>query len=516
MRRRLLLPILLPVALAAQESAPQGTCILAGGGRLPAEIRQRFVDLAGGAGARVVLIPTASSSADEPAENDAWVAEWQQRQPQATFTILHTRDRATADDPAFCAPLRTATGVWLGGGAQDRLASAYLGTRVEHELMALLARGGVVAGTSAGTAIQTRTMIQEGMDPPVMAHGFDCVPGAISDQHFLRRKRLPRLLQALAMQPGHFGLGVDEGTAAVVRGDRMEVWGASKVVLALPAHHGHAALTVDCEPGTTVSLAPWRRAAVERANWHVGAAAPAVAGTGTLLLGAAPDALARFVALAGAAEARVVVIALRDRESAAQDALLQAGPAAIHEIALAGNGVFGGEDLDAAFAGATGVWLQDPQPTDSAALLDRTDAARLRELTRAVLARGGVVWGNAALGDAIALGAAPLAGGIDYRRGLGLLPGTVLVHDGPRRADASAGPATDVVPHAGLAGCAARLPHHTGIQVEGGAIVRGSALEVLGDLPTHVLPPRGDGRMAPAVVTLAPGAHYDLATGARR
>ncbi|MBX3461865.1 MAG: Type 1 glutamine amidotransferase-like domain-containing protein [Planctomycetes bacterium] len=514
--RRLLPAVLLPIALAAQAPPAPGTAILAGGGKLPTDIRQRFVQLAGGANARIVLIPTASGSADVPAENDAWVAEWQQRQPGATFALLHTRERATADDEAFCAPLRAATGVWLGGGAQDRLASAYLGTRVEKELMAVLARGGVVAGTSAGTAIQTRTMIQEGMDPPILATGFDCVPGAISDQHFLRRRRLPRLLQALAMRPGHFGLGVDEGTAAVVRGDHLEVWGDSKVVLALPAHHGHPALTVECEPGATVSLAPWRRAAGERAHWNVAEVAPPRLGAGTLLLGGDAGAVGRFVALAGGDQARIVVIALHAPAAEVETALLRAAPAAVIGIALVGDGGIDGADLDRALADATGLWLQDPQPVDSAILVDRIGAARLREGATRVLARGGVVWGSAALGEAIALDRSPGSadGGIGYRRGLGLLPGTA-VHAPPRpAADADRAPSTDR--DARLRACLAQLPRLTGIHVAGGAVVNGSTLEVVGDLPARVLPPRGDGDATATTVELVPGARYDLVTGARR
>ena len=57
------------------------------------------------------------------------------------------------DAEAFCAPLQRASGVWFSGGSQQRIADAFVGTRVEREVHALLARGGVVGGSSAGTSI---------------------------------------------------------------------------------------------------------------------------------------------------------------------------------------------------------------------------------------------------------------------------------------------------------------------------------------------------------------------------
>src|SRR5690606_9814305 len=98
--------------------------------------------------------------------------------------ILHTRDRAVADTPEFTEPLRRATAVWLSGGAQSRLAEAYGGTAVEREILAVLARGGAVGGTSAGAAIQSPTMIAGGNPVPEIAQGFALLPGTIVDQHF--------------------------------------------------------------------------------------------------------------------------------------------------------------------------------------------------------------------------------------------------------------------------------------------------------------------------------------------
>ena len=75
-------------------------------------------------------------------------------------TVLHTRDRAEADTETFVAPLKTARGVWFGGGRQWRLVDAYLGTRTQRELEAVLARDGVIGGSSSGATIQGSYLVR--------------------------------------------------------------------------------------------------------------------------------------------------------------------------------------------------------------------------------------------------------------------------------------------------------------------------------------------------------------------
>ena len=62
-------------------------------------------------------------------------------------------DRKVADSKQFVEPLRKARGVWFGGGRQCRLVDSYLNTRTLRELRAVLDRGGVIGGSSAGATI---------------------------------------------------------------------------------------------------------------------------------------------------------------------------------------------------------------------------------------------------------------------------------------------------------------------------------------------------------------------------
>ena len=217
--------------LAPGETA--GALVIVGGGGLPDVVRDRFLELAGGKLARLVIIPTASNRADRPELLKSF-AFWK-AQNVASVQVLHTRDPKQANDPAFAKPLKEATGVWLTGGDQARLIAAYHGTLVEHELQKLLGRGGVIGGTSAGAAVMSHLMIQGGNPLPRIGEGFGFLTGMVVDQHFENRHRLERLLDVVIKNPTYLGLGIDEQTAVVVKGHTLTVLGNAQVRLCLPS-----------------------------------------------------------------------------------------------------------------------------------------------------------------------------------------------------------------------------------------------------------------------------------------
>ncbi|CAN5889916.1 hypothetical protein BH23GEM9_BH23GEM9_01490 [soil metagenome] len=220
----------------------RGALVIAGGGRLGPEIMDRFIELAGGRGARIVIIPAAGT-------DDSYPDDWPGYRPfraagVQAVTVLHTRDPAVADTDEFVRPLRDATGVWVPGGRQWRLVDAYAGTRTLRELHAVLARGGVVGGTSAGASIQASYMVRgavEGnavMMAPGYEEGFGFMKGTAIDQHLLARGREDDMLHVIARHPALLGIGIDEGTAIIVTGDRAEVTGVGRVAFYNAADRG--------------------------------------------------------------------------------------------------------------------------------------------------------------------------------------------------------------------------------------------------------------------------------------
>src|SRR5579884_312688 len=150
--------VALGLAFTSFACAQQGYLVIVGGGKLPPSITSKFVELAGGPDAKYIVIPTAGE------DKDIDLAKTKQ-----TFmnqfgvhdaTVLHTRNRKKADSIGFVEPLKYANAVWFVGGRQWRLADAYLNTRTEREIKALLKRGGVVGGSSAGATIQGSFLVR--------------------------------------------------------------------------------------------------------------------------------------------------------------------------------------------------------------------------------------------------------------------------------------------------------------------------------------------------------------------
>ncbi|HWG43514.1 MAG TPA: cyanophycinase [Gemmataceae bacterium] len=233
-----------------------GSLVIVGGGGMPDTIRDRFLELAGGKKGKLVVIPTASTAFDRP-QNSKSYSYWRQ-QGLASVSMLHTTDPKQANDPAFIKPLTEATAAWLGGGDQSRLAGAYRGTAVEKELHRLLARGGVVGGTSAGASVMSAVMITGGNPQARIGIGFGLLPDVVIDQHFENRKRQKRLQGVLLQHPRCLGLGIDEMTAVVVHGDTFTVLGDANVVLCMPplgAHPSRMKVLKSGEAGNLIQLA---------------------------------------------------------------------------------------------------------------------------------------------------------------------------------------------------------------------------------------------------------------------
>jgi cyanophycinase len=236
MRRLICVLVLLAgTSLSAQTVGPEkGTLVIVGGAMQDPAIVKRFIDLAGGPDAPIVIIPTAGDAAEY---DQYWSGLKQWRENGATnLTVVHTRDRKAADTEAFVKPIRAARGVFFAGGRQWRLADSYLDTLTHKALAEVLARGGVIGGSSAGASILTSFMVRgdtKSNEKMIGDHtvGLGFLKNAAVDQHLLRRNRQFDMLEVIDKHPELLGIGLDEDTAIVVAGDRFDVIGRSYAVV---------------------------------------------------------------------------------------------------------------------------------------------------------------------------------------------------------------------------------------------------------------------------------------------
>lgn len=197
-------------------------------------VLKRFVRLAGGADARIVVIPTASSLAQEAFEVYQSVFG---KQKATDVSVVDPATRQEAADPELIAAVDRATGVFITGGNQLKLGQLIVGTPLHDAITRAYHRGAVIAGTSAGASVLSQFMIsmgEEGVAPrqrvSQLSAGLGLLPGVILDQHFNQRTRYARLLSLVAASPSLLGVGIDEDTAAeIVDEQTMTVVGSGAV-----------------------------------------------------------------------------------------------------------------------------------------------------------------------------------------------------------------------------------------------------------------------------------------------
>ena len=229
------------------------------------EVYAKFIELAGGPNALIVVVPTAGGDSVYPPD---WRgADGFKAAGAKHVVILHTIDRKVADSEAFIAPLKTAGAVWFEGGRQFHLVDSYGGTKTEQAFNEVLARGGVIGGSSAGASILASYMVRGApsndnfiMSYPGYERGFGYLRGVGIDQHVVARERLADLADSvMPRHPEILGISEDEGTAWVVRGDSAEIIGRDKAFVyggKDPTDPGRPFITL--HPGDKYNLAARR------------------------------------------------------------------------------------------------------------------------------------------------------------------------------------------------------------------------------------------------------------------
>ncbi len=238
----------------------RGFIIPIGGGEDRARemhIHRRFVALAGGRDADIVVIPTASQMESTGADYNRMFREL----GAAQVEFLPITSRADCEDPRYVAMLERASGIFITGGNQLRLSTILGGTAIAQAIRRANAQGVVVAGTSAGASIMSEHMIgggQSNVGPlegaVTLAPGLGLTNAVIIDQHFTQRNRLGRLLAASSFNPFLIGLGIDEDTAAFIGPDNvLEVVGSGTVTVVDAGGITHSSMW-NAKPGQALSL----------------------------------------------------------------------------------------------------------------------------------------------------------------------------------------------------------------------------------------------------------------------
>jgi cyanophycinase len=212
----------------------KGKLIIIGGGAIPDSLFSFFANYCGGKDQSVVYIPTATS-------DEAYIKKGEHlikftSQGFNNLSTIHTRNKKEADDPKNIALMRNAKGLYFGGGDQQLIADAYAGTKLYDEMIALLDRGGVIMGTSAGATIMGSLMVggdarDDLSKKYTLNPAFSFMTNTALDQHVLARNRQFDLIPVIEHYPGTLGIGLDESTAIIVEAGQFTVLGKSYAML---------------------------------------------------------------------------------------------------------------------------------------------------------------------------------------------------------------------------------------------------------------------------------------------
>ena len=212
----------------------KGKLIIIGGGSIPDSLFTFFANDCGGKDQLVVYIPTATEDEDFIQKGEH-LLKFSSR-GFTNLATIHTRNKKEADAPKNIALMRQAKGLFFGGGDQDLIAAAYGGTKLYDEFIALLDRGGVIMGTSAGATIMGSLLIggdarKDLTKPYTFQPAFSFMQNTAIDQHVLARNRQFDLIPVIENNPNTLGVGLDESTAMMVEAGKFKIWGPSYAMI---------------------------------------------------------------------------------------------------------------------------------------------------------------------------------------------------------------------------------------------------------------------------------------------
>lgn len=225
--------------MASQTVAINGPLVAIGGAEnktSQSEILRRVLELSPAANLEVGVITSASNIPDEvyPAYEQVFT--------ELGAAVVHNIDVRTRDDATedrHIEVVRRCDVIFMSGGDQLRLTHILGGSPLLNAMRERLAEGAVIAGISAGAAVQSTTMIYDGSAADAlrkgavkMTAGFGLVEGLVIDSHFLERGRFTRLIEVGSTNPEYLGVGIGEDAAVIFHdGPVMEALGSGHVIV---------------------------------------------------------------------------------------------------------------------------------------------------------------------------------------------------------------------------------------------------------------------------------------------
>lgn len=244
----------------AERIIPKGTLVAIGGNEdksADLEVLATICDLPEGGTDVVELIPTASQIPDEAAGQ--YIEPFTEL-GCSTVNIMEVDSREAANEPDNIQRVLDADVVFFTGGDQLRITSTLGGSKLLSTLQGHYQRGGVIAGTSAGAAVMSSSMIYQGHAGRAMrkgnvqmTSGINLIPDVVIDSHFTRRGRFGRLLEVVTGNPGIIGLGLDEDSGVIVRRGRLLETIGSGVVFIIDGHGMRSTNITQVPLGTAIA-----------------------------------------------------------------------------------------------------------------------------------------------------------------------------------------------------------------------------------------------------------------------
>jgi cyanophycinase len=221
----------------------KGKLFIIGGGSRPDFLVDRMIKEAGlKSGETVAIFPHASEEQD----SSFYYAKQQfEKRNLKALDCAFKKDEKLS--PSKIDSLKRAKLIYIGGGDQVRFMEIINSNpEVKNLLKSAYQNGKMIAGTSAGAAVMSEVMItgnqlkykdyENTFDNIEIKNvetkqGLGFIKTAVIDQHFVVRSRYNRLLSLIIENPTYKGIGIDEGTAILVKNGSAEVVGRAQVIV---------------------------------------------------------------------------------------------------------------------------------------------------------------------------------------------------------------------------------------------------------------------------------------------